>query len=147
MRFSNRIIILISLIGLAVSLYLYLLHIGVIGEVYCPIGGCEAVMVSKWSMLFNVPVALWGMFYYIMLICAIAVKNFNEKFIINLGILGILVFGILFTIYLRFVELFYVHEVCMWCWVSVLCIAGIFLIYLVNRKYYFPNGNENESRK
>jgi len=127
-----------SVLGIAVSLYLYLLHRGIIGEVYCPIGGCDAVMASKWSAIYGVPVALLGLIYYIWFIALVVLKNFNENLMINLALLATVLGGILFTIYLRFVEIFYVHEFCMWCWVSVICIVVIVLVYLVNRHYYFP---------
>ena len=54
-------LVLLAVVGICIALYLTLYKVGVIGVLSCSIGSCETVNTSKWSMLFGIPIAAWGL--------------------------------------------------------------------------------------
>ena len=56
---------LLALIGLFVALYLTMYKTGMIGSITCSIGSCETVNTSRWSTLLGLPVAAWGLGFYV----------------------------------------------------------------------------------
>jgi uncharacterized membrane protein len=55
----------LALAGIFISLYLTLYKLGFIGELSCTIGSCETVNTSKWSRFLGLPVAAWGVLFYL----------------------------------------------------------------------------------
>ena len=51
-----------SLVGLLISLYLWLWKLGLLGPMVCVSGGCETVQMSEYGLLLGYPVALYGVF-------------------------------------------------------------------------------------
>jgi uncharacterized membrane protein len=109
---------LIALIGLFVSLYLTLYKLGYIGTLVCGTGGCETVQLSKWGDFLGVPVAGWGVVYYVAVL-ALAIAGVQERFAGSRRLTTALVlvtgWGLLFTLWLTYLELFVIHAICRWC--------------------------------
>jgi uncharacterized membrane protein len=109
---------LIALIGVFVSLYLTLYKLGYIGTLACGTGGCETVQLSKWGDFLGVPVAGWGVVYYV-LVLALAIAGVQERFAGSRRLTMVLVvvtgWGLLFTAWLTYLELFVIHAICRWC--------------------------------
>lgn len=84
-----------------------------------PVGNCNAVQQSAYATLFGVlPVGIFGLMGYAMLLVAWAVYAFgkpNLQKIAQLALWGFSLFGILFSIYLTFLEPFVIGATCMWC--------------------------------
>ena len=57
-------IVLLALVGLFVSTYLWLYKIGVLGTLQCGTGSCEVVQASRYAELLGVPVAFYGVLGY-----------------------------------------------------------------------------------
>lgn len=55
----------LALAGIFISLYLTLYKLGIIGELSCSIGSCETVNTSRWSRFLGLPVAAWGLLFYL----------------------------------------------------------------------------------
>ena len=55
----------LALIGVFVSTYLTLYKLGYIGELKCAIGSCETVNTSRWATFLGLPVAAWGLGFYV----------------------------------------------------------------------------------
>ena len=55
----------LALAGIFISLYLTLFKLNVIGELSCSVGSCETVNTSRWSMFLGIPVAAWGLLFYL----------------------------------------------------------------------------------
>jgi len=59
------VVALLALVGLFLSLYLTLYKLGYIVQLTCAVGSCERVQTSRWSVLFGIPVAVWGAGFYL----------------------------------------------------------------------------------
>ena len=66
---ARMVIALLSLVGTFVALYLTLYKVGIIGQLSCSVGSCEAVNTSQWAVFLGVPVAAWGLGAYIVMLC------------------------------------------------------------------------------
>ena len=105
--------------GLVVSGYLTFVEAKNIGVSCGPLGGCQEVQTSKYAILFGVlPVGLLGFIGNIAILVAWAVRQFGPqavKKMAALSIWGMCIFGVLFSIYLTFLEPFVIGATCMWC--------------------------------
>src|SRR5918999_5141733 len=122
---------LVALAGLFVASYLTLYKFGVIGELSCSVGSCETVQLSRWATLLGLPVAAWGVGYYA-LVFALTLVGVQERFVESRGLALALVlltgWGLIFSAWLTYLELFVIDAICQWCVVSAVLAGGVFLI-------------------
>jgi uncharacterized membrane protein len=122
---------LIALVGLFVALYLTLYKVGVIGELVCSIGSCEAVQTSRWSTFLGLPVAAWGLAFYAAVL-AIALAGLTERYEdsrpLALGMLALTGWGALFSLWLTYLELFVIRAICQWCVISAILAVGLMVV-------------------
>lgn len=121
---------LLALVGLFVSVYLLLYHMGFYGVLACGAGSCETVQASKYAKFLGISVPAWGVAFYgavfvlaLMLQAGRAETSLPGR-LLALAALG----GLCFSIYLTAIELFVLHAVCMWCVVSAILAVCIFLL-------------------
>jgi len=120
---------LLSLAGVFVAFYLYLYKIGKIGALACGTGGCETVQLSPQSRFLGVEVALIGLIGYLVLL-GLSILSLQPRFAGRgwpsrlLALLSGL--GVVFTVYLTYLELFVIHAICRYCVVSAGIITLIF---------------------
>jgi uncharacterized membrane protein len=138
----NRMIAaVLALAGTLVSAYLLLYHLGLLGSLVCGLeGGCEAVQASRWAVFLGLPVPLWGVAGYL-LILAVALAGVQSPLIQNrkvaTALLGLGGGAFLFSIYLTALEAFVIHAWCRWCVVSAIIAAGIFIAVLFEWRRVF----------
>lgn len=117
--------------GLIVSGYLTFVESTGTPPVCGPTGGCEEVQSSKYAILFGVlPVGLLGFIGNIAILASWLAWQFGPASIRKLAVLamwGMGVFGVLFSIYLTFLEPLVIGATCMWC----ICSAVIMIILLL----------------
>ena len=122
---------LIALVGLFVALYLTLYKVGVIGELACSIGSCEAVQTSRWSTFLGLPVAAWGLAFYASVL-AVALTGLMERYEdsrpLALGMLALTAWGALFSLWLTYLELFVIRAICQWCVISAVLAVGLTVV-------------------
>ena len=122
---------LLALAGFFVSLYLYLYKIGKIGVLACGTGGCETVQLSPQSRFLGVEVALIGVIGYFLLL-GLSLLSLQPRYAGRTWpLLGLVVSGggaLVFTLYLKYLELFVIHAICRWCVVSAVLITLVFLL-------------------
>jgi uncharacterized membrane protein len=127
---KRMLIAALALIGVFVALYLTLYKLGMIGHLACTIGGCEQVNASRWATFFGVPVATWGLAFYVITFI-IAITGTTSTYITNRTIsiaLTILSLGsFLFSAWLTSLELFVIHAICQYCVISALIVTLIFV--------------------
>jgi len=127
----------LSLAGLFISAYLYLYKIGRIGTLACGTGACEAVQLSPWSRFMGVEVALIGLVGYAVLL-AVSLAGLQGQLNRRAGPMNLLALfagiGVLFTVYLTYVELFVLHAICRWCVASAVIITSIFIVAVLARR-------------
>ncbi|HYU54035.1 MAG TPA: vitamin K epoxide reductase family protein [Gemmatimonadaceae bacterium] len=125
---KRMIVAALALAGIFISLYLTLYKLGVIGELSCTIGSCETVNTSKWSRFLGLPVAAWGLLFYIdvFLIAFVGtLERFEDEPIISLVIVAEAAVGVLFSAWLTYLELAVIHAICVWCVTSALIVTAI----------------------
>jgi len=118
----------LALAGIFVSLYLTLYKIGVIGELSCSIGSCETVNTSKWSRFLGLPVAAWGLLFYLDVFVVALVgtmRRFEFEPAISLVLVGEAAVGVLFSAWLTYLELGVIHAICIWCVTSAVIVTLI----------------------
>jgi len=124
---------LIALVGLFVALYLTLYKVGLIGTIACGTGSCEAVQLSRWATFLGLPVAAWGAAYYAA-IFALAFAGVQDRWADSRGLVLattlVAGWGVVFSAWLTYLELFVIHAICRWCVVSALITVTLFLLAL-----------------
>lgn len=127
----------LALTGFFISLYLTLFKLGVIGELSCGSGSCDLVNLSAWGSFLGIPVAAWGMGYYATLF-AVAFAGAHERWSAHPMaarlLLLLAVWGVVFSTYLTYLELFVIHAICRWCVVSALLVVAILAVVLLDRR-------------
>jgi uncharacterized membrane protein len=122
---------LIALAGLFVATYLTLYKLGLIGTLSCSVGSCETVQLSRWATLLGLPVAVWGVGYYalvFMLTLAGIQERFAESRGLALALLLLTGWGVVFSSWLTYLELFVIDAICQWCVVSAVLAGLLFVV-------------------
>lgn len=131
----------LALAGIFVSLYLLLYKLGIIGELSCSVGSCETVNSSKWATFLGMPVAAWGVAWYIgMFVLAVVSTGarFADSPMVSTVLLGVAATGLVFSAYLTYLELFRIHAICQWCVVSAIIVTIIFFVSLSDYRNVRP---------
>lgn len=128
---------LVALVGLFVSLYLWMYKVGMIGALACGAGECEYVQLSPWATLLSLPVAAWGVAFYAV-VFIVALLLVQDRFTMSRGLsLALLIltgWGVVFSAWLTYLELFVIHAICRWCVVSAVIAALLFVLALLDWK-------------
>ena len=131
------IIAALALGGVGLATYLAMYKLGMIGTLSCSIGQCETVNLSKWATLWGVPVAVWGVGFYVLLF-AVALAGTTDRFVdapwVSHALLGLTSWGVLFSGWLTYLELFVINAVCMFCVISAILVTVIFLVSVLEWK-------------
>ena len=126
---------LVALAGLVVALYLTLFKLGYIGNLVCAVGSCEVVQTSKWATLLGYPVAAWGVAYYVAVL-AVSLAGLSPGLVDSRRVSQLLVLmtatGVLFSLWLTYLELFVINAICMWCVVSAVLATLLFVIAVLD---------------
>ena len=124
---------LVALVGLFIALYLTLYKAGIIGALACGTGSCEAVQLSRWATFLGLPVAAWGAAYYA-LVFALAFAGIQDRWAesrrLSLATLIVTGWGVVFSAWLTYLELFVIRAICRWCVVSA-CLAVVLFVIAV----------------
>ena len=110
--------------GLAIALYLTLVHYEG-GDPVCGLGGdCEKVQTSTYAELAGVPVALLGLLTYVGVLLALLLPGEAAR----LATVGLAWVGAGFSGYLTYRELFTIDAICPWCVASAVCMVTLALL-------------------
>jgi len=129
------IIAALALVGVFVALYLTLYKLGMIGHLACTIGGCERVNTSQWATFLGLPVAAWGLGFYIAAFVVAFVGTLPE-YVDRRGISIILAamstVGVAFSGWLTYLELNVIEAICQYCVVSAIIVTIIWIVSLAD---------------
>ncbi|MBI2613481.1 MAG: vitamin K epoxide reductase family protein [Candidatus Levybacteria bacterium] len=122
MTFKKTFLLILSIAGFFDSSYLTILHYKNVIPPCAIAKGCETVLVSQFSTIFGIPVALLGAFYFLFLIFVLLSGKFPRyfKFFAFLGVLA--------SIYFFFTQAFILHAFCQYCLLSEVIILAIFIL-------------------
>ncbi len=128
-------LIIISFIGFLDATYITLKHyLGV--PITCSIlNGCEKVTTSVYSTVFNIPVALIGSVYYLIIFALIILYLDTKKETIFYTASKITALGFIASIWFTYLQIFVLKAFCFYCLVSsgtstILFILGIIALKL-----------------
>lgn len=112
----------LALLGLGVAIYLSVVELSHT-EAFCgPIGNCNRVQQSKYAYLFDlIPIGLVGVAGYLAILAAWLLSRLGPEKVRSYASMANWVFawlGLLFSIYLTFLEPFVIGATCAWCLTS-----------------------------
>lgn len=133
----------LALIGIFLSLYLVLYRLGVYGELVCGSGSCEIVQASSFSVFLGVPVAAWGLAWYLaVFVTSLVGSRSLDATGLDAGrpgaagpdakwpglmLAALATGGLAFSAYLTWIEVGVLHAICRWCIGSAVLTVLIFL--------------------
>jgi uncharacterized membrane protein len=122
----------LCVIGMAIASYLTFVEARQVEAVCGPVGDCNAVQSSPYARLFGiVPVGLMGLVGYLAILVAWAIGQFGKgdlPQLASVAVLAFALFGVLFSIYLTYLELAIILAVCIWCLSSAVVMAIILMV-------------------
>jgi uncharacterized membrane protein len=129
----RMIMAVLALAGLLLATYMYLYKVGVLANLACGEGGCDAVQNSPFAVFAGIPVPLIGLLGY-GLILGLAVAGVQPRFAtdrrVAWGLLLSCTIAAVFTIYLNYLEAVVIRAWCRWCIGSAVIVAALFLLSL-----------------
>lgn len=130
---------LLALLGLLDAGYLSLERLlGETGAIVCPVGGgCVTVQSSAYATLLGAPVAFIGLAGYAALF-ALGLLSLSRDEVAGVGVADLLLAlasaGVLFSLYLSYLQVAVIGAICFWCVVSALLELGIWAAALADRR-------------
>ena len=130
-QFPDWVIPVLAFLGLGVAFYLTYVEVTNANAVCGPVGNCNSVQQSSYAKLFGIlPVGLLGAAGYLAILVLWIMRKFGPSSLDKLTALliwGMAWFGLLFSIYLTFLEPFVIGATCAWCIASAILITLILL--------------------
>lgn len=128
---KRMIIAALALGGLGLATYLAMYKLGFIGTLACGSGGCETVQLSRWATFLGLPVAVWGVGFYLALF-GLALLGTTERFVdktwVSHALLTLAAWGVIFSAWLTYLELYVINAICKFCVVSAVLVTVTFLV-------------------
>lgn len=123
----NRLIFILSLVGLAVTAFLAYEYIQS-GPIVCPItgSGCDLVRNSTFSKLFGIDLPYFGIAFYLTTAFISVWLTHTYHRVIDLLRLLASFSAVMFGVYLTFLEAFVIKAYCIWCIISFIVSVIIF---------------------
>jgi uncharacterized membrane protein len=110
---------LLVILGVGVASYLSFVEVTQVEAVCGPVGDCNTVNQSQYATLFGfLPVGVLGLLGYGVILLLWSIGRWGPeggRDRAKLGLWGAAVFGVLFSIYLTFLEPFVIGATCAWC--------------------------------
>jgi len=133
--------VLLTCAGIGVAGYLSYTHLFELPVICGELQGCDLVAQSVYANMFGIPVAVFGLLAYLaLLILLIARRRIGENLeaYVTLAVFGIALLGVLFSLYLTYLELFVILAVCVWCVASALIMTALFVLSIWEVKSVNP---------
>ena len=122
--------IVLAAIGFFDSLYLTYVKLSH-QQAYCAgLGECETVNNSPYAEIAGIPIALLGMGAYLVILVLLYLEPRGEFWQNNsrLIVFGLTLVGILYSIYLTYIEIAVLRAICPYCVVSAVVMLLLFII-------------------
>jgi uncharacterized membrane protein len=122
----------LALAGLGVALYMAYVETQGAQAACGPVGDCNTVQQSPYARLFGVlPIGVLGAIGYVAFLAAWAWRRIGaderQRAVASFALFGMTAFGVLFSIYLTFLEPFVIGATCAWCLSSAVIITLLLL--------------------
>ena len=123
----------IALVGLGVAAYLAYVETQGARAICGPVGDCNTVQSSPYARLLGIPIGLLGMGGYFLMLAAWVWPRWRHDRLAAyapLLLFGMAFFGVLFSLYLTYLEPFVIGAVCAWCLSSAVLITLLMVLSL-----------------
>ncbi len=129
----NRLIFILSLIGIVIAAYVTQSFLRG-SPIVCVNIGCELVRKNPASFLWGVPVPAVGLVGYSLLAVFAFLRTVSEKNFKTFlyGILGVAAFGVIFVSWFTYTEIFVIKGICTWCAISAANMLIIFTLAVLS---------------
>jgi uncharacterized membrane protein len=126
-------IVAASILGAIDAIYLYILKLTEAPWMCGPSHGCLTVNNSPYSVLYGIPVSLYGLAAYIAIMVIVLLEPKMKLAGENgpLAVFGISLGGVAFSAYLTWLEVAVIHALCPFCVTSAVLITIIFILAIV----------------
>jgi len=135
------IIPILCILGLGVASYLAYVEATQTTAICGPVGDCNTVQQSEYARLFGLlPIGVLGVVGYIAILFSWGLTKVKNENIANLARLTMFLLstvGIIFSIYLTFLEPFVIGATCAWCITSAIIMTALFILTLRDGKYSY----------
>lgn len=122
----------LSLIGLGIAGYLAYVEVNQVEAICGPVGNCNTVQQSSYAILFGIlPIGVLGVLGYLVVIILWLAGNLDLEAwqrTINILLWIVALIGVLFSVYLTFLEPFVIGATCLWCLSSAVIMTILFLL-------------------
>ena len=121
----------LAFVGVFVSTYLTLYKLGYIGQLQCAVGSCETVNTSRWATFLGLPVAAWGLGFYVLALVLVMVgiqDRYADSRMLSVVYVVLTGWCVVFSGWLTYLELFVINAICIWCVTSACIVAIMFLV-------------------
>jgi len=100
------------------------------------LGDCYTVNTSPYSELFGIPIAVFGLATYLLIIAVLLLEARNNFLKENgtMVIFGVSLIGVIYSAYLSYLEEYVIHAWCPYCIVSAIMITIIFILSILRLK-------------
>jgi len=138
-NFSDWLFIITALVGLVDSAYLIWIKIAN-DKAYClpGLGDCWTVNTSRYSQVFGIPISVFGVIGYLIILLVFLYKNRNV-FLQNNHVtllFGMTLAGFLYSVYLTYLELFIINAICPFCVLSATAMTVLFVLSVIRLVKY-----------
>lgn len=129
----------IACLGLIDSAYLWLIKI-TNNEALCVpgIGDCWSVNNSKYSEFYGVPISVFGVFTYLIILILLLLEKKYAAQRINLVLaqFGITLIGFIFSLYLTYIQYGVLKAFCPFCLLSAVAMTSLLVITIIRMLNY-----------
>ena len=134
----QMIIPLLCILGLGIASYLAYVEATQTTAICGPVGDCNTVQQSEYARLFGaIPIGVLGIIGYIAILLGWVMAKTQNENIANFARLSMFLLstaGIIFSIYLTFLEPFVIGATCAWCITSAIVMTALFILTLRDGK-------------
>ena len=132
-KWLYRASIILTLIGLAVSIYMTVFKLTDNETMCIGNGGCSIVNDSPYAVIYGIPVAAFGVGGYLAILAVLIVEKKNNLLKQNTTLItfGLTLIGFLFTLYLIYLEIFVIKALCPFCVTSQIAMTILFTLSVI----------------
>jgi uncharacterized membrane protein len=118
-----------AFIGIGDTLYLAYFHLMGLVPSCAILNGCEKVLTSPYSKVFDVPLAYLGLVFYVYMLClAVLLVIDPQSKGLRWGLMAYTSVGLLFSIGFELFQFFVIGALCMYCAISALTALALFCL-------------------
>lgn len=127
-------LIIVSFLGFLDATYLTIAHYSGISLKCTILHGCDIVTTSPYSLIFGIPVALFGgLYYFTILICSILYFDTKHKTILKFMV-PLTIAGFLASVWFVYLQFFVINALCQYCMLSAITSTVLFIFGLIINK-------------